>query len=274
MSPQRYVTKTGLDVCHQVATICNPLTALDIVYFHYIKSFQDGSRISLCNHADWVEHYYTNRYYLTPSIDKDPRNNITANYFWNDLAGTKPFDTLREKFDIANGITLVKRTNNSCSFYYFGARADKNSILSFYLNNLTVLERFILYFMDKASNIIDVANKNRIVLPFSQQQNNSSDVISPMDNIRNFINQTPIKKYRFTDDGKEVCFSPRQMACIIGILEGKSAKGISEQLNLSIRTIENYIDQLKIKLNCARKEEVVYKLQNLFSLDKLLTMLK
>jgi LuxR family quorum-sensing system transcriptional regulator SolR len=264
MSPERYVARTGLDVCDQVAKICNPLNTLDIVYFHYIKSFHDGSRISLCNHADWVQHYYTNRYYLTPSIDKDPRKNITANFFWNDLGSTKPFDTLREKFDIANGITLVKKTKNSCSFYYFGGRADKKSILSFFLNNLNVLERFILYFMDKGSNIIDVADKNRIVLPFSQQQDKSSNVISSMDNIRNFIDQTPIKRYWFSDENKDIYFSPRQMACIIGLLEGKSAKGISEQLDLSIRTIENYIEQLKIKLNCSRKEEVIYKLQGLF----------
>jgi DNA-binding CsgD family transcriptional regulator len=54
--------------------------------------------------------------------------------------------------------------------------------------------------------------------------------------------------------------SSQQSACAKLLLEGHSYKRIAAHLGLSPRTVETYIEQLKIKLNCRNKAELISKL--------------
>lgn len=51
----------------------------------------------------------------------------------------------------------------------------------------------------------------------------------------------------------------RQHLCLYFLVRGKSAKEIARVLNLSPRTVESYITQLKIKFHCSSKNELVEK---------------
>ncbi len=51
--------------------------------------------------------------------------------------------------------------------------------------------------------------------------------------------------------------SERETECLFFTLRGKSSKTIGKILNLSAKTVEYYIDQLKIKLNCKNKAELI-----------------
>lgn len=61
--------------------------------------------------------------------------------------------------------------------------------------------------------------------------------------------------------------SKRQVDCIILLTKGMTSKMIAEELNLSKRTIDHYIEMLKIKLKCASKSELVEKALK-FSFEK------
>lgn len=53
--------------------------------------------------------------------------------------------------------------------------------------------------------------------------------------------------------------STRELECLFFLLRGKTTKVIARILNLSPRTVESYIDQVKSKLACASKEELIEK---------------
>ncbi len=55
-------------------------------------------------------------------------------------------------------------------------------------------------------------------------------------------------------------FSPRELDCIRLLLFGYSYKHIANKLNLSSRTVEGYIEKIKIKLNCHNKQRLIDKL--------------
>lgn len=55
-------------------------------------------------------------------------------------------------------------------------------------------------------------------------------------------------------------FSPREMDCINLLLFGYSYKHIANKLDLSSRTVESYIENIKIKLNCNNKQRLIEKL--------------
>lgn len=55
----------------------------------------------------------------------------------------------------------------------------------------------------------------------------------------------------------------RQRICALHLLQGMKYKEIADELKLSARTIECYVNQLKQKLKCRSKVELVIKLMRL-----------
>lgn len=50
--------------------VCKPLALINLDYFHYVKVYDDGSRISLTNKSEWMRHYCARELYLMPTISK------------------------------------------------------------------------------------------------------------------------------------------------------------------------------------------------------------
>ena len=68
-----------------------------------------------------------------------------------------------------------------------------------------------------------------------------------------FGKYTDITKQEFLSDK----LSNREQECLYFILRGKSAKEISTILNLSSRTVEVYLNNLKLKFNCINKSQLI-----------------
>lgn len=67
------------------------------------------------------------------------------------------------------------------------------------------------------------------------------------------------KKGRLTlklDSGIEY-FTKREMEILQYVLQGYSAKRIGQLLGISFRTVESYINTLKIKFRCNRKNDLI-----------------
>lgn len=61
-----------------------------------------------------------------------------------------------------------------------------------------------------------------------------------------------------------IYFSKREIECLHEMVEGKTAKQIAEKLGLSIRTIQNYQENIKQKLNVSTKKELLEKVFEYF----------
>jgi DNA-binding CsgD family transcriptional regulator len=53
--------------------------------------------------------------------------------------------------------------------------------------------------------------------------------------------------------------SPRQEDCLVLLIRGMRSKKIAQELNLSSRTVEHYIEALKIKLSVRSRSELIVK---------------
>jgi DNA-binding CsgD family transcriptional regulator len=58
----------------------------------------------------------------------------------------------------------------------------------------------------------------------------------------------------------DITITDREMECLFYATGGRTAKEIAQQLDLSPRTVEHYLDNLKSKFDCTSKTELRNKL--------------
>ena len=67
----------------------------------------------------------------------------------------------------------------------------------------------------------------------------------------------PAKIYLLGDKFKGVHFSSREGECMLLLLRGKTINGVAEALGLSPRTVEFYVKNMKGKVGCRTKSELI-----------------
>lgn len=67
------------------------------------------------------------------------------------------------------------------------------------------------------------------------------------------------KKYYLGQPFEPIYFTQREFDCVLGLLHGQTVKGVAVSLKLSPRTVEYYIKNVKVKLNCASRTELLGK---------------
>lgn len=212
-----------------------------LTIFNYYKHFSDGRIIRLSTHEKWLSNFLKNNYIGPALIAPEPYLKKSLNYFiWqeNDFPQIVPDSAIN--FNIGNCISIAQKDASGIEFFGFGATASNTAIINnFYLNNFDLLEKYSLYFKEKAANIITDCIDNNLMLEIND------DVIP---NYKNNIN---------------TIFTDRQFDCAYLLLKGLNSREISLELNLSIRTIETHIEYLKCKLSCRNKTELIIKLYDI-----------
>ncbi len=84
------------------------------------------------------------------------------------------------------------------------------------------------------------------------------------------INETDILKNKLIEQNASVFLPSYVVKCKIltereheiaqFVIQGKTAKETAKLLELSYRTVERHLDNIKLKLNCVKKSELVVKL--------------
>jgi LuxR family transcriptional regulator, quorum-sensing system regulator SolR len=242
---------------NNVANICEPLKRyFNITDFNYEKIYKDCSKVKLTSRPDWIKYYHHHGYHLLGACE-GAFDRHTSGY---QLAMTMPaqevFKSAREIFNIDYGIVIIEKCESYCEFFWFGSTRDNPGIINFYLNNINLLQNFILYFREKASNIIKKAEKQRIIVPQKNILQNI-DFRVTSDKYRDFIQAISLSSYRLSGEYSYVTLTERESECIKFLFEGKTAKEIGNTLSLSQRTIETYIANIKSKVCCNTKSELL-----------------
>lgn len=259
---------TGLDLKNHfslasanfVEQICHdPLSSIGITYFNYIKIYNDGSRELLTNNAPWIDHFYAYSLYKTAGV-VDIEYLLPKGYFlWSELkTDDLAYSQGRESFNIDNGISFVAKTKSYTTLYIFASTRNNEVINNFYVRNIDLFKRFILYFNDKGYSLLKKASENRIYLPEQQYINNKMNRIDLGLKMRQeFFNKTNIERFFILNQEGNLYLTKREAECIAYMIDGATAKQTAKFLGISFRTVESHFHQVKAKLQCATKDELI-----------------
>lgn len=245
----------------------SPLTKFGFHLFTYLRNYNDGSQIYLCSNPQWTLDYYTKALYKSSLFEQRPDAYQDGFISWpaaqKNLA---VFKHGREFYQSIDGITYTEQHNNYREFFFFSCDKD-NFVSTFAANNIEILNRFILYFKAEAELLLKKAEKHTITLPnrftdFDYPSNEVDSFIyktySMVDAKKEFYNQTRIQKYRFEKGALDgIKLSNQELECIAHLLNYKTIKEIAKKMSISPRTVETYLNNIKIKLNCDSKSDII-----------------
>ena len=103
-------------------------------------------------------------------------------------------------------------------------------------------------FYDKLGKVIGVFG---LSINLNDNQSLFSDLSNPVKNNSAFSFNLP---------SRQVKVSPRERECLYYLMRGETAKEIARRLNLSPRTIEFYIENMKKKFSCSNRIELIAKI--------------
>lgn len=263
-----------INISLKLAELCKPLELFGIHHFTYLKQFNNGSKISLSNKPKWIEDYYNLNLYQSSLFEN---NFAPCESSFNVWFGDYDLDVYKHGklyYNTMHSISIIESQSDSCEFYLFSTTPDNEQAIHYLNNHREILYHFILFLKDRGTLLFKSAENNKIILQ-------EKKIKSPQ--ILNFNNQkmeehrklffltTPIRHFYLNQkEFQDTKLSQREVDCIYYLIQNKTALETAELMNISRRTVESYIENVKVKLSCENKVDIVKKLKN----DKYLLALR
>ncbi len=239
----------------QVVQICDTIKNSSILSavktVSYNKTYNDCSYLNLMNgFSDYFQKYcdfikdrgkgFIEAIHNTP-YDK-PYIMI-----WPEVIDSQIFSLLYEH-NIWHGISFLYRTKDGIETISLAGNRDSNNLPNSLINNMYYVLSFVENFRQEMNKICDKSNlQDRAIYK------NQFDL--------NYNSGTPYLAVEKETEGEEnfIKLSSREIQCMYLLCRGFSTKRIAQILNLSPRTVETYINNIKIKNGVKFKDELVAK---------------
>lgn len=232
-----------------IQTICQPLVDyFQIKSFSYVKIYPDMSRIHLDYNREWTHYFYLN---MEKFIDDEK---LTESHHWEPGFSTiyaldDPCCSDAAQFDIGDGLVIANRLEECTELTFIESSfSQPGNCLRNMLNHIDLLQQFILYFRDKASPIIQEAEKDPIVIPnlsLALEKPKKNFTLS-LDEKRKLINL--LHSYSITT---------REFECLHFLAQGLTSKEIGRALNIAPKTVDRHFENLKDKCHARNRIDLL-----------------
>jgi DNA-binding CsgD family transcriptional regulator len=223
--------------------ICKPLEQFNIQLYYeriffdktfYILSSEEKAYLRFCIQPD---KNFINQLMLAPVSG-------FKNFLWPDCPkGIAPLEFLF-KNDIWHGLSFIRKSNNFIEVWNFTSTRSNENVIKFYIDNIDWLERFIYYFNQRILDIEEPNVKDRALIKLNsdlfQMGNNQNENMHSKIGLK-------LNNYILNIDNKNIKLSKREVECLYHLTLGKNIKEIARELSIGNRTVEDYLNNVKLK---------------------------
>lgn len=244
---QRYTVKYD----RKIKQICAPLKEqLGIPIFTYYEIDENGRIATLSTCPEQLEFYYSEQLYRENAYMSHPDTLRSGLAVTPAIGDSTKQEQSRQKFQIDHLLVKLEKTGNSVEGFNFGTPAlSEDRGQARLLNNLELLNRFPRYFKNQARSLIQKMKQEGFNLrqakgeAFSQVNPNCLLSIANPQKIQFLKSIFPL--------------TVREWECLELYKKGHSAQATGAILGISQRTVEYYFDNIKHKLGCLSKSELL-----------------
>jgi len=236
---------------NEICTLSAPLNLhLKIHYFAFKRTYNDCSKIYLFNHPSYYQHWFDKQYYLLGNKEGRPNYYENGYDLWDCLPDPhKLYDEGAKYFDIAHGLTITRKHEEYCDFFFFATHVVNSHIRQLYFERRDIFEKYCDYFISTSNDLIKQAEKSKIILPLPEPMKS----IKPILKINEFLKEIQLLE----KNELHYHLTKREIECANLLAEGRSYKEIARAYGLSPRTVEEHSYNIRSKLGCKNKSELI-----------------
>lgn len=213
--------------------------------FDFCRLYYNGHISVLSTNID-ITHYVFNKDIPLASAPTEYLNKQKACYMIKEEGVySRILHEMKEQFELENFINFIERTETYTDVFCF-AGANNANACDFYLNNIDYLQNFIATFKDKASDLISLVDSHKESLTDQMLCN----LVTPPTSLKN-------AQRLLTIDNKPVMLTSREIDVLHFVARGYSAHHISDKLQISRRTVEHHIVNIKNKIGVRSKSSLI-----------------
>ncbi len=231
-----------------LSTLLEPIKALGIDFFIYKSVYNDGRLVFLCTDQAWLQQRFfpapCSSTVLRKQIRGIPENHFKA-FLWADTPDDPVYNLLREH-KISNGISLYRKTSSFLESFHLASKNEQVNLPLLLINEHLMIENFFYFFTQTAKGII--TPKNSIIKLNNIDYLNNSDI----SNRKTLI----LKKILFDTPDGQILLSKRESEILFLLTRLMSSKEIGKHLNISHRTVEVILQNIKDKTGITSRCEM------------------
>ncbi len=246
----------------KIQQVTRPLREhFQINYFTYHRIDKNGKYTVLVDRPDWAEYYVEEKLYLTDPMLRNP-DVYKPGFclFEADSSDEHIKKVVREGKEIFNldfGVIQIEKSQDYVEFFGYFANKAESGLDKLHLNQPEILKSFASHFKSELKPILtEMTGEASSLIDLKGDDYHRKDPIQPN------LSREKLLKYLEAIGKKEEIrlastLSIREKQCILGLLSGYSAKETAAALQLSARTVESYLENIKNKLSCYTKQDLI-----------------
>lgn len=227
-----------------------------ITHFAYQKLYSDKTALFVTT-SPLASKIFVEEEFYKLAFFGDMNKYHSCKVLGNFLNGCDPIIASEKKHcNIAHHFCIVRKNISDVEFFFFGSTPDNYQVNNIYVNHLDSLEKFSTYFKERAEKILKTADAQRILLPSWMKD----DTVLTSEKIKNI---SIVNRKFFDVLYEDEKFTNKEQELLPYIARGYSAKEIAKYMDISYRTVEKHIANIKTKSNCTNEKVLIAKLANL-----------
>lgn len=222
-------------------------------FFGFDLVSRNGNCLRLASDYRVIEHLHSHRCEITPPIPKEVLSEkmvYLVPEFGNSLDSR--FDTFKQRFNIGHVIDYIECRGTSYEQFWLFSPLEHNRAVNFYLNRQAEISEFFLTFKKHFEKVLSNVTKNSIDIPFEMIQSSSGIWTGA----------------RPEGSRSQLGLTKREEEYLPFILMGLTAMEIAQHLELSKRTVQHYLENIKHKLDSHSKADLIYRILELKLVDE------
>ena len=233
----------------KIKKICDPLTAIGIPFFGYFHIQPNGCFGTLSNYSEELEFFYQEGFHIEDPYLVHPQLLRPGYAFTPAVYNHSALEKIFERFQMSHLLIVLRRNGENMEGFVFARKGvDASNSAAFY-SQLDLLAKFIPYFKQQAKRLIENMMKDG----FNIREVKNQSFFNVNHSLPLIKSNPPALKFLELVSP----LSCREHQCLDLFKQGHSAQSTAAILKLSHRTVEHYFDNIKWKLNCSSKWELL-----------------
>lgn len=235
---------------------------LGISAFGYLKIFCNNKYLYLASDSRLIDLYISNIKETIIFCDRT----LAMHHGYEVLLWPRSCEhysmEIYKNFNHWNGITLLKKSKDFMELYWFTSEIQNTNASYFYMKNNRLLVAFISYWAAKNQKRISLDNQKLLAtfpngVDFSNLDKVEFSMKKEEAELKEFLEKISFKTTTIHTKAGEVYITPRELECLRLLSKGNTGKEVARILNLSSRTVEGHVSNIRSKTGSLYKSELI-----------------